>query len=197
MKKTYTAKDLVSLLFTILSVCLGVIWLIPLVWLVGTALTETSFHMTLLPSTPFTLENVKYVWNAIPFAQYYINTLTLQQLCKAALLAVLFALILVTPVHAGDNAIYAITIYGAQVVLDGYRVDVVYMLTFGSGDAISAVGVVHKGEPHATPLEVEDIVAGVVRAIGIYSRVRYAVLVELLDGHVDASRKAVAAVVIR
>ena len=77
MKKTYTAKDLVSLLFTLLSVCLGVIWLIPLVWLVGTALTETSFHMTLLPSTPFTLENVKYVWNAIPFAQYYINTLTL------------------------------------------------------------------------------------------------------------------------
>jgi hypothetical protein len=44
---------------------------------------------------------------------------------------------------------------------------------------------------------VEDIVAGVVRAIGIYSRVRYATLVELLDGHVDASRKAVAAVVIR
>ena len=77
MKKNYTAKDIVSLLITLLSVCFGVIWLIPLIWLVGTALTETSFHMTLLPSTPFPLENVKYVWNAIPFAQYYINTLTL------------------------------------------------------------------------------------------------------------------------
>ena len=77
MKKNYTAKDIVSLLITLLSVCFGVIWLIPLIWLVGTALTETSFHMTLLPNTPFTLENVKYVWNAIPFAQYYINTLTL------------------------------------------------------------------------------------------------------------------------
>ena len=77
MKKTFTARDFGSLLLTVLSVCIGVIWLIPLVWLVGTALTETSFHITLLPSTPFTLENVKYVWNAIPFAQYYINTLTL------------------------------------------------------------------------------------------------------------------------
>ena len=77
MKKTYTAKDIGSLLITLFSICLGAIWLIPLIWLVGTALTETSFHMTLLPSTPFTFENVKYVWNAIPFAQYYINTLTL------------------------------------------------------------------------------------------------------------------------
>ena len=77
MKKTFTARDFGSLLLTVLSVCIGVIWLIPLVWLIGTALTETSFHMTLLPSTPFTLENIKYVWNAIPFAQYYINTLTL------------------------------------------------------------------------------------------------------------------------
>ena len=77
MKKTYTAKDILSLLATVLSVCIGVIWLIPLVWLIGTALTETSFHMTLLPTTPFTLENIKYVWNAIPFAQYYLNTLTL------------------------------------------------------------------------------------------------------------------------
>ncbi|MBQ2834306.1 MAG: carbohydrate ABC transporter permease [Clostridia bacterium] len=70
-------RKVLSLLVTVCSICLGVIWLIPLVWLVGTALTETSFHMTLLPTTPFTFENIKYVWNAIPFAQYYINTLTL------------------------------------------------------------------------------------------------------------------------
>ena len=31
MKKTYTAKDILSLLVTVLSVCLGVIWMIPLV----------------------------------------------------------------------------------------------------------------------------------------------------------------------
>ena len=77
MKKTLTAKDLGSFLLSLISVCIGVIWLIPLIWLIGTALTETTFHMTLLPTTPFTLENIKYVWNAIPFGQYYINTLTL------------------------------------------------------------------------------------------------------------------------
>ena len=77
MKKTLTAQDIFSFLLTALSVGVGIIWLIPLVWLIGTALTETSFHMTLLPTTAFTLENIKYVWNAIPFGQYYINTLTL------------------------------------------------------------------------------------------------------------------------
>lgn len=33
--------------------------------------------MTLFPTTAFTLDNIKYVWNAIPFGTYYINTLTL------------------------------------------------------------------------------------------------------------------------
>ena len=62
---------------SIFSILLGVVWFIPLVWLVGTALTETSFRMSLLPNTPFTSDNIKYVWNAIPFGQYYINTIIL------------------------------------------------------------------------------------------------------------------------
>lgn len=67
--------DPLSLLATILSIILALLWFAPLVWLIGTALTETSFNMTFLPSTPFTFEHIKYVWNAVPFAQYYLNTL--------------------------------------------------------------------------------------------------------------------------
>ncbi|MDY3762785.1 MAG: carbohydrate ABC transporter permease [Candidatus Ventricola sp.] len=70
-------KKAVGVLITLFSIVLGVVWLMPLIWLIGTALTETSFHMTFLPTTPFTLENIKYVWNAVPFGQYYLNTIIL------------------------------------------------------------------------------------------------------------------------
>ncbi len=72
MKKKSTGA-----IITILSVLLGLVWLIPLVWMVGTAFSVPTFHMTLFPTTAFTLDNVSYVWNAIPFATYYLNTLTL------------------------------------------------------------------------------------------------------------------------
>ncbi len=62
---------------TLFSILLGLLWLTPLVWLVGTALTKPSFNMSFLPSTAFTLDNIRYVWNTIPFGQYYINTLIL------------------------------------------------------------------------------------------------------------------------
>ena len=62
---------------TAFAVILGVLWLIPLIWMVGTAFSVPSFHMSLFPTTPFTLDNLYYVWNAIPFATYYINTLAL------------------------------------------------------------------------------------------------------------------------
>ena len=60
----------------VFSTVLSLIWLIPLVWMVGTAFTEASFEMSLLPHTPPSLSNIKYVWSNVPFAQYYINTIT-------------------------------------------------------------------------------------------------------------------------
>ena len=70
-------KHLIGAGITAFSVILGLLWLIPLIWLIGTAFSVPSFHMTLFPTTSFTLDNIKYVWNAIPFGTYYINTLTL------------------------------------------------------------------------------------------------------------------------
>ena len=70
-------KKFQSGLLSVFSVLLGLMWLAPLVWLAGTALTKASFNMTFLPSTPFTTENLAYVWNAIPFGQYYLNTIIL------------------------------------------------------------------------------------------------------------------------
>jgi sn-glycerol 3-phosphate transport system permease protein len=61
--------------FTIGGMALGIIWLIPLIWMVGTAFTEASYTMSILPKTKPTLDNLKYVWNAVPFGRYYLNTL--------------------------------------------------------------------------------------------------------------------------
>ena len=71
-KKTITRCGI-----TLFSVILALLWLIPLIWMVGTAFSVPTFHMTLFPTTPFTLDNLRYVWNAIPFATYYLNTLIL------------------------------------------------------------------------------------------------------------------------
>lgn len=70
-------KTLLDSCITIFSIILGILWLIPLVWLIGTAFSEPSFHMSLLPTTRFSLENIAYVWNAVPFGTYYLNTLFL------------------------------------------------------------------------------------------------------------------------
>ena len=62
-------KKMIGAGITLFAVVLGILWLIPLIWLIGTAFSVPSFHMTLFPT--------KYVWNAIPFGTYYLNTLTL------------------------------------------------------------------------------------------------------------------------
>lgn len=70
-------RDINKHIITILAVLLAVLWLIPFIWLIGTAFTKASYNMTLFPTTSFTLENFKYVWNAVPFGRYYVNTLIL------------------------------------------------------------------------------------------------------------------------
>jgi len=70
-------KKVKSPLLTVLALFIAFIWLIPLIWLLGTAFNEPSYIMSFLPKTRITLDNLKYVWNAIPFGQYYMNTLTI------------------------------------------------------------------------------------------------------------------------
>ncbi len=76
MKKNRNFRPGAALL-TLLSVALALCWFAPLFWLVTTALTKTSFHMSFWPATAFTFDNVRYVWNAVPFGQYYVNTIIL------------------------------------------------------------------------------------------------------------------------
>lgn len=68
-------KKLVKPVLIILGIAVAAIWFIPLFWMICTGFTESSTQMHLLPSTPFTLEHIKYVWGVVPFDRYYINTI--------------------------------------------------------------------------------------------------------------------------
>lgn len=67
-------KNISPILFMIYFL-IAVLWLIPLLWMIATAFTKASFEITLIPKGAFTLENIRYVWGAVPFAQYYFNTI--------------------------------------------------------------------------------------------------------------------------
>ena len=56
MKKRKT----IGAMITIFAVLLGILWLIPLIWLIGTAFSVPSFHMTLFPTTSFTLRSEEH-----------------------------------------------------------------------------------------------------------------------------------------
>ena len=76
-------KQVKSTAISVFALALALMWLAPLVWLVGTAFSEPTFHMTFLPNSRFTFGNLSYVWNAIPFARYYPVSYThLQPFCQ-------------------------------------------------------------------------------------------------------------------
>jgi len=59
----------------LLGFALAFVWLVPLVWLIGTAFSKANFAMSLIPSSGFTLDNIAYVWRNVPFGKYYMNTI--------------------------------------------------------------------------------------------------------------------------
>jgi len=68
-------KKNANIIPAILGFVLAFIWLVPLVWLIGTAFSKASFAMSLIPSSGFTLDNIAYVWQNVPFGKYYMNTI--------------------------------------------------------------------------------------------------------------------------
>ena len=71
-----TMKKSKKIIYYIGAITLSIIFLIPLVWMILTAFTKAKFVMEIFPHTNFTLENIKYVWQQVPFSRYYLNTIT-------------------------------------------------------------------------------------------------------------------------
>ncbi|MCE1195672.1 carbohydrate ABC transporter permease [bacterium] len=68
-------KKNLNIVPTLIGFILAFFWLVPLVWLIGTTFSKASFAMSLIPNTGFTLDNIKYVWQNVPFGKYYMNTI--------------------------------------------------------------------------------------------------------------------------
>lgn len=103
-------KTIKSAGITFLGILLALLWLAPLVWLIGTGFSEATFRMSFLPSTKFTFDNIKYVWNAIPFGQYYVNTLTIVAItfCIQFLTSTLAAYALAVLDFRGKTLVFAV-----------------------------------------------------------------------------------------
>ena len=52
-------KQVKSTAISVFALVLAFMWLAPLVWLVGTAFSEPTFHMTFFPNKPF------YLWEFV------------------------------------------------------------------------------------------------------------------------------------
>lgn len=57
-----------------LMLVLGLIWLVPLLWMTVTAFRPKQVALQSLFSPHFTLDNFGRVWAAAPFSQYFVNT---------------------------------------------------------------------------------------------------------------------------
>jgi len=67
--------QLKRIVFFILASAFALLWLIPLIWLIVTTFTEPSYYMSIIPRTPFSLQNIVYILSAAPFGRYYANTI--------------------------------------------------------------------------------------------------------------------------
>lgn len=63
---------------------LGVLWVLPLLWAVWSAVHPASAITSLDPFAPLTLENFAAAWHMAPFGRYMINTVLLVSMVLAA-----------------------------------------------------------------------------------------------------------------
>lgn len=63
--------------WTLLSLFFALIWMIPFAWMTGTAFTEPTLKMSIFPTTPFTLQNFVDVFQMVPLARYFLNTIVI------------------------------------------------------------------------------------------------------------------------
>ena len=66
-----------TVLETLGSWCLGLLWLLPLVYAVWTAIHPAAYEVKFDLSAPLTFANFVSAWNAAPFARYFLNTFLL------------------------------------------------------------------------------------------------------------------------
>jgi sn-glycerol 3-phosphate transport system permease protein len=131
------------LLFVIGAWALALTWLLPLAYAIWTAIHPAAYETRLALFAPLTVENFVHVWNAAPFARYFLNTIMLVTMILTAqlILCTLAAFAFARLDFPGKNVLFALVLLQLMVMPDILIVrNYAAMSTLGLIDTIVAIG---------------------------------------------------------
>ena len=77
MIRTTGGWDFDSVLNTLAAWALALLWALPLLYAIWTAIHPAAYETRFVLNAPLTLENFSKAWSAAPFARYFFNTILL------------------------------------------------------------------------------------------------------------------------
>lgn len=83
MRKAFPLVDFDTALNTLAAWTLAILWALPLIYALWTAIHPAAYETRFVLSAPLTLDNFVKAWNAAPFARYFLNTVLLVTLILA------------------------------------------------------------------------------------------------------------------
>lgn len=122
---------------------LALLWLLPLAYAAWTAFHPSAYETRFDLLAPLTLDNFVRVWNAAPFARYFINTIALvtMVLCAQLVLCTLAAFAFARLEFPGKNVLFALVLLQLIVTPDMLLVrNYATMSQLGLINTIFAVG---------------------------------------------------------
>lgn len=124
------------------AVLLAVLWVLPLLFAIWTAIHPVAYEARFDLTAPLTLDNFVRAWNAAPFARYFLNTFILVTsiLVGQFVLCTLAAYAFARYRYPGRNLLFALVLLQLLVMPDILIVENYRMIrTLGLVDTIAAI----------------------------------------------------------
>ncbi len=124
------------------AILLGLLWILPLLYAVWTAVHPAEYEARFVLNAPLTLDNFAKAWAAAPFARYFLNTFTLVTaiLIGQFVLCTLAAYAFARYRFAGRDVLFALVLLQLLVMPDILIVENYKMIrTLGLVDTITAI----------------------------------------------------------
>ncbi len=122
---------------------LALVWILPLVYAIWTAIHPSAYETRFVLLAPLTLDNFVRAWNAAPFARYFLNTIMLVTMVLGAqlLLCIHAAFAFARLEFPGKNILFALVLVQLMVMPDILLVrNYATMAQLGLVDTILAIG---------------------------------------------------------
>ncbi|WP_404934186.1 carbohydrate ABC transporter permease [Nitratireductor sp. L15S-10] len=131
------------ILFVTGAWALALVWLLPLLYAVWTAIHPSAYETRFDLFAPLTLENFVEAWNAAPFARYFVNTILLVSMILSAqlVLCTLAGFAFARLEFPGKNLLFSLVLLQLMVMPDILIVrNYAAMSSLGLVDTILAIG---------------------------------------------------------